>query len=89
MHLFKSIISTKNEIFKNYMQLFKNEWEDDDPDITASYLIAKAKVKFANMTKGKDWSKNDPQGTQFFALMTKLQKRVDSKSGAKGRNSGD
>ena len=51
MHIFKALMSTKNSIFKDYIQDYKNKWGDDDAIITSVYLIAKSKSKYANMVK--------------------------------------
>ena len=71
MHIFKALVSTKNSILKDYIQDYKNKWEDDDAIIMSVYLRAKSKYKYANMVKSKDWGRNDPSNTQFIALMTK------------------
>ena len=65
-------MSTKNSIFKDYIQDYKYKWEDDDAIITPVYLIAKSKSKYANMVKSKDWGRNDLSNAQLIALMTKL-----------------
>ena len=86
MHIFKSLMSTKNSIFRDYIQDFKNRWEDDDETITSNYLISKAKAKFANMVKSKDWGKNDPTNAEMMALLT-AQKDTSSSYGRKGEGS--
>ena len=73
MHIFQAILSSKNQTFKNYMQTYKDKWEEDEP-ITANEIIAKAKSKYANMHKEKSWGKNDPKDTQLLALQTKVEK---------------
>ena len=74
IHLFNSLLSTKNSVFKDYIQVFKNQWEDDDEAMTSTHIIAKAKPKFVNMQRSKDWGKNDPKDTQLIALITKIEK---------------
>ena len=51
-HIFEAVLSSKNKVFINYMQRFKDKWQDDE-EIIASDIIAKAKSKYANMTKEK------------------------------------
>ena len=77
---------TKNSIFRDYIQDFKNRWEDDDETITSNYLISKAKAKFAHMVKIKDWGKNDPTNAEMMALLT-AQKDTSSSYGRKGGGS--
>ena len=43
IHLFNALLSIKNRIFCNYIQGFKNRWEEDDPEITSEFLVGKAK----------------------------------------------
>ena len=50
MHLFSALLSSKNSFFKDYIQVFKNQW-DDDENITANQIISKPKSKYAKMTK--------------------------------------
>ena len=79
MHIFTALLSSKNEIFKNYIQVYKDQWEDDEP-ILANDIIARAKSKYANLTKSTDWGKNDPKQTQLLALMTKVEKLEGNKT---------
>ena len=83
MHIFKALMSIKNSIFKDYIQDYKNKWEDDDAIITSVYLIAKS--KYANMVKSKDWGRNDPSNAQLIALMTKFN-GSSSNTSNKGEN---
>ena len=87
MHIFKALLTSKNDIFKNYIQVYKDQWEDDQP-IQANDIIAKAKSKYANLTKSKLWGKNDPRDTQLLALMTKVEKLEGNKTstGKRGEN---
>ena len=77
-------MSTKNSIFKDYIQDYKNKWEDDDAMITSVYLIAKSKSKYANMVKSKDWGRNDPSNAQLIALMTKFSGNSSNNSNKRG-----
>ena len=86
MHIFKSLMSTKNSIFRDYIQDFKNRWEDDDEIITSNYLISKAKAKFANMVKSKDLYKSGSTNAEMMALLT-AQKDTSSSYGRKGGGS--
>ena len=56
--------------------------------ILANEIIAKAKSKYANMTKSKEWGKNYPKQTQILALLTKVEKLEGNKTstGKKGGN---
>ena len=75
----------KNSFFKDYIQVFKNKLKNDE-NTSANHIISKAKSKYANMTKSKDWGKNDPKDTQLMALMTKIEKLEGNKNstGKKG-----
>ena len=67
---FKSSYVYKELYFKDYIQDYKNKWDNDDAIITPVYLIAKSKSKYANMVKSRDLGRNDPNNAQLIALMT-------------------
>ena len=50
MHIFSALLSSKNTVFKDYIQVFKNQWEDDE-NKPPPQIISKLKSKFANMPK--------------------------------------
>ena len=70
IHLFNSLLSSKSRIFCDYIQGFKNRWEEDDDEITSAFFIGKAKSKYANLKKSNDWGKNDPSDAKLLALQT-------------------
>ena len=87
LHIIDAIMTSKNKIFKDYMQTFKNRWQDDDATITAVFLIEKAKNKYHNLVKENEWDKNDTSDAKLVALQTRFQKFVNGKSNSSKQNS--
>ena len=75
IHLFNSLLSSKNRIFCDYIQGFKNRWEEDDDEITSALLIGKAKSKYANLKKSNDWGRDSLSlsGRASVALLYKTR----------------
>ena len=48
MHIFKSLMLTKNSIFRDYIQDFKNRWEDDLSPILAFNHVGKFSFSFGD-----------------------------------------
>lgn len=89
MHLFHALLSAKNEIFVNYVQTIKDNWETGK-DVSADELINEAKTKYNNMVKQKIWNKQSPKDAKIMALATELRNLKDSVTnygGGKSKNS--
>ena len=69
------------------MQTFKNRWQDDDPKITAEFLIERAKNKYHNLVKENEWDKNDTSDARLVALQIRFQNFMISKNSNKKQNS--
>ena len=86
MDTFKALLSTKNEIFKSFVQRMKDAWEMG-ADTTLNELASTATTKYNNMVKQREWDTKDPKDAKIIALTTKLEAFVNS-NGNNGNNSG-
>ena len=90
--LFEALLSSKNDIFRNYIQRLQDEWESGK-DITPGDIMELALRKYNNMLERKIWIQSETQESKLVALATKLQqmesqmKNQFSSSSSKSNNS--
>ena len=70
--LFEALLTTKNLVFKNYIQRIQDEWEAGQ-DILPSELIATAIQKYNNMLLRGLWTQNETSESKLAALATRLK----------------
>ena len=86
MDLFNALLSTKNDVFKAFIQRQKDDWEtgkDLDPD----ELVATATEKYNNMVRQKNWKTSESSTSKIVALATQvkdLQDKLSQASSNKG-----
>ena len=90
--VFEALLSSKNDIFRNYIQRLQDECESGK-DITPGDIMELALRKYNNMCKRKIWIQSETQESKLVALATKLQqvesqlKNQLSSSSSKSSNS--
>ena len=72
MHLFHAMLTSKNQIFVDYIQQKKNAWEEGK-EVQPDTLIQEALTKYNNMFKQGIWNKQDPKDAKILALTTQLK----------------
>ena len=70
--LFKAFATSHEPIFKNYVQTFKDKW-DDGEDIDWSVLAEKAVQKYKALCEAGIWKTLDVQKQQIVALTSAIQ----------------
>ena len=70
--LFKAFATSHDPIFKNYVQTFKDKW-DDGEDITWTVLAEKAMQKYKALHEAGIWKSTDAQKQQIVALTSAIQ----------------
>ena len=87
MDLFNDLLLSKNNIFNDYIQRSKDEWEvgkDFDPD----EIIATAIEKYNTMIRQKIWKTQDSLTSKIVALTTQVKALEDRiKKGSKDTSS--
>lgn len=69
--LFEALLSTKNQVFHNYIQRLQDEWETGT-DYTPGQIMELALQKYANMSERGVWHQNEKPDSQLHALATRL-----------------
>ena len=70
--LFKAFAMSHDPIFKNYVQTFKDKW-DDGEDIAWTVLTEKAMQKYKALHEAGIWKSTDAQKQQIVALTSAIQ----------------
>ena len=76
MHLFDAMLTSKNQIFCDYIQIKKNDWEEGS-EVQPDTLMQEATTKYNNMCKQNTWNKSDPKDAKIIALTTQLKSLED------------
>ena len=69
MDTFSALLSTKNQVFKDFIQQKKDAWETGD-NITLGELSEDALNKYNNMVEQKNWQQKESGESKLIALMT-------------------
>ena len=72
MHLFDTLLTFKNEVFRSMVQRKKDDWELGG-DIDPNALIDESVIKFNNMKKPNLWISSDSKDAKIIALTTKVE----------------
>ena len=72
MDFFYALLSTKNSVFKDFIQRKKDQWEDGT-DMTLDELSASALSKYNNMVEQRTWNEKDPKDAKIIALATQVE----------------
>ena len=72
MHLFNSLLTSKNDTFHSIIHREKYRWELDE-EVQPGSLVEKATAKYKNMVLKKIWNQTDPKDAKNLALTTKLE----------------
>lgn len=78
MDTFEALLSTKNQVFKDFIQRKKDEWETGD-DLTLGELSEFALNKYNNMVEQKGWQQKESGESKLIALMTDLVNKSGKK----------
>jgi hypothetical protein len=76
MDLFTALLSTKNDVFKSFIQRQKDDWETGK-DLDADELIAAATEKYNNMVRQKTWKTSESSTSKIVALATQVKDLQD------------
>ena len=71
MDVFAALLSTKNQIFKDFIQRKKDAWETGE-DMTLGDISEYALNKYNNMVEQKSWQQKESSESKLIALMTDL-----------------
>jgi hypothetical protein len=86
MDLFNALLSTKNDVFKAFIQRQKDDWETGT-DLEPDELVAIATEKYNNMVRQKNWKTSESSSSKIVALATQvkdLQDKLNQASSNKG-----
>ena len=72
MDAFAVLSSTKNSIFKDFIQRKIDAWEEGT-DTTLDALSSAALSKYNNMVKQKTWDEKNPKDAKIIALATQVE----------------
>lgn len=70
--LFDALLTTKNLVFKNFIQRLQDEWESGK-DFLPSELMETAIQKYNNMLQRGTWTQSESQDSKLAALATRLK----------------
>jgi hypothetical protein len=76
MDLFTALLSTKNDVFKSFIQRQKDDWETGK-DLDADELVATATEKYNNMVRQKTWKTSESSTSKIVALATQVKDLQD------------
>ena len=89
--LFRMYKTSKNKIFKDYIQTLKDVYEDqDDGDpnaLTPDTLIRKSERKYNNMVTNKEWGEVDEKDQKILAMTSIIKQLVDDKKSGSSNSS--
>ena len=91
MDLYSALLSTKNEVFKSFIQRSKDDWETGS-NVSAEELIAMSTEKYNNMYRQNKWKINSSSDSKLVALATQvkeLQNQLKNSSNKKGGGKDD
>jgi hypothetical protein len=91
MDIFTALLTSKNEVFKAFIQRSKDDWETGT-DIEPDQLIATATEKYNNMVRQKNWKTSDSSNSKIVALATQvkeLQEQLSKSSSGASKPSND
>ena len=71
LHIFAALLTTTNEIFRQFIQAEKNKWELGEAYL-ADTLIDKATTKYNNMISDNQWKSNETKDAKLLALTTQV-----------------
>jgi len=87
MDTFSALLSSKNSVFRNFIQRKKDKWELG-VDVSLGELKEYALTKYNNMVEQKIWSSNNSAESKLLALLTNFEgKGASSSSGPSGGSS--
>ena len=69
--LFEALLSTKNQVFHNFIQRIQDKWETGT-DYTPGQIMELALQKYANMSERGVWNQHEKPDSQLHALATRL-----------------
>ena len=87
---FNALLSGKNQVFKDFIQRKKDEWESG-VDVSLNDLVEYAVNKYNNMVASKGWVQKESAETKLLSLLTehaKSYKNGGKTGGKKGGGSG-
>jgi hypothetical protein len=70
--VFRALLSGKNDIFTQYIQREKDDWETGK-SVDVDDLMKEAIAKYNNMVKQKQWNKNNSSNSKIVALATQVK----------------
>ena len=89
MDMFTALLSTKNQVFKDFIQRKKDSWETGE-DFTMHELAEDVLNKYNNMIEQRQWQQKELADTKLVALLTdhlKTSKSGDSLGGKSSKTS--
>ena len=69
MDMFTALLSTKNQVFKDFVQRKKDAWETGS-DLTMHKLAEDALNKYNNMIEQRQWQQKESADSKLVALLT-------------------
>ena len=85
--LFEALLSTKNQVFHNFIQRLQDKWETGT-DYTPGQIMELALQKYANMSERGVWNQNEKPDSQLHALATRLDSMETQIQGSSSSASG-
>jgi hypothetical protein len=79
MDIFNALLTSKNEVFKSFIQRSKDDWETGS-NIEPDELIATATEKYNNMVRQKNWKTSESSNSKIVALATQVKELQDQLS---------
>ena len=87
MDTFEALLSTKNQVFKDFIQRKKDAWETGE-DITLGELSEDALNKYNNMVEQKSWQQKESGESKLIALMTEMVNKNGKKPNSERSQNG-
>ena len=89
---FKSLLTTKNEEFENYVNGLKSQWETqsgEGRELSHDILVSKCTAKYNNLVAQKTWTNGSGKNAKLVALATQvkdLEQKLASRNGGGNNN---
>ena len=84
--LFEALLSTKNQVFHNFIQRLQDQWETGT-DFTPGEIMELALQKYSNMSERGVWNQNEKPDSQLHALATRLDSMENQMHGSPSSSS--